>query len=68
MTLDVTDNRLTGAIPPGLCAGRRLQFLFLMRNKLSGPIPEDLGNCKTLAKVCLNSNFMSGISYQRIGR
>jgi hypothetical protein len=31
-----------------------------MQNKLSGPIPEDLGNCKTLAKVRLNNNFLRG--------
>ncbi|PVH65629.1 hypothetical protein PAHAL_1G042200 [Panicum hallii] len=31
-----------------------------MRNKLSGPIPEDLGNCKTLTKVRLNSNLLNG--------
>ncbi|KAJ1277962.1 hypothetical protein BS78_04G043200 [Paspalum vaginatum] len=60
--LQVWQNNLTGELPAILGKNGKLVTLdlFLMRNKLSGSIPEDLGDCKTLTIVRLNNNLLSG--------
>jgi kinase len=37
-SVDVEDNKLTGAIPEGLCAGGLLQWLHVSSNRLNGSI------------------------------
>uniref|UniRef100_A0ACD5V7F7 Uncharacterized protein n=1 Tax=Avena sativa TaxID=4498 RepID=A0ACD5V7F7_AVESA len=60
-TLDLSNNSLSGPIPPALCDW--LPFLVdlnLSGNRLSGPIPSELANCTFLNSLKLNGNFLSG--------
>ncbi|XP_058080181.1 probable inactive receptor kinase At1g27190 [Magnolia sinica] len=65
-TLDLSDNSLTGTIPPRICDWLPyLVVLDLSSNDLSGPIPPDLVNCTFLNTLRLDSNRLSGtIPYQ----
>jgi serine/threonine protein kinase len=49
--LDVATNHLTRFIPRNLCKGGRLKTLILIENFFIGPIPEELGKCKSLTKI-----------------
>nr|XP_017254428.1 PREDICTED: receptor-like protein 12 [Daucus carota subsp. sativus] len=54
----VSNNRLTGDIPPLICSGMSLTILDLSYNNMSGPIPRCLSN--SLASLNLQSNNFSG--------
>jgi kinase len=56
----VNDNKLTGAIPEGLCDGGQLEIFGASNNQLNGSIPPSLANCATLKKLGLRSNQLSG--------
>ncbi|KAK8989054.1 hypothetical protein V6N11_030422 [Hibiscus sabdariffa] len=59
--LDVASNHLTGMIPRSLCKGGRLKGLVLMENFFYGPLPEELGNCKSLINIRIMTNQLDGI-------
>ncbi|WOH05815.1 hypothetical protein DCAR_0625236 [Daucus carota subsp. sativus] len=54
----VSNNSLTGDIPPLICSGMSLKVLDLSYNNMSGPIPPCLSN--SLASLSLQSNKFSG--------
>ena len=55
----LSDNSLSGPIPPELGNLDQLQELFLSRNSLSGPIPPELGNLEQLRWLILSDNSLS---------
>ena len=57
--LDLSANRLSGAIPPSLGNLANLQTLGLAYNQLSGAIPHELGNLANLRELCLGGNRLS---------
>ena len=58
--LDLSDNRLAGAIPPELGNLGSLQELRLADNQLSGAIPAALGDLTRLSTLSLAFNQLSG--------
>ncbi|XP_031264413.1 probable inactive receptor kinase At1g27190 [Pistacia vera] len=60
-TLDLSNNDLSGPIPPELCTWLPyIVSLDLSNNKLSGPIPSQIVECKFLNKLVLSYNKLSG--------
>ncbi len=59
-TLDLSDRKLTGTIPPQLAALANLEGLGLSDNQLSGPIPPELGILTKLEVVGLVNNQLTG--------
>ncbi|XP_057779655.1 receptor-like protein EIX2 [Salvia miltiorrhiza] len=60
MTLDLSDNSLTGPIPAAVTSLSELQTLNLSRNCLSGRIPQDIGSMRLLESLDLSKNWLSG--------
>ena len=62
LSLNLSDNALSGPIPPELGNLDNLYFgtLDLSRNALSGPIPPELGNLASLDWLVLDRNALSG--------
>ncbi len=60
-SLDLTQNRLIGRIPPALGRLGRLQVLDLHGNQLSGEIPPELGELFDLQVLDLSHNNLSGV-------
>ena len=60
MYLNLTANRLSGAIPPELGSLTNPHSFFLNRNQLSGAIPPELGNLTGLWRLDLSNNQLSG--------
>ncbi len=58
--LNLSENELSGEIPPELGSLSNLQHLFLFRNELSGEIPPELGNLANLEGLYLSDNQLSG--------
>lgn len=59
-SLDASDNRLTGVIPPGFISFRRLESLDVSSNALSGQVPAFLLNSSSLVRLTLSRNDLSG--------
>ncbi|GMI72907.1 leucine-rich repeat receptor-like kinase with extracellular malectin-like domain 1 [Hibiscus trionum] len=57
--IDLTRNYLNGTIPPEWTS-TKLETLSVTVNRLSGPIPDYLGNITTLQSLSLESNMFSG--------
>lgn len=67
--LDLSDNALTGSIPPQICTWLPyLVNLDLSNNRLSGSIPPEIVNCKFLNTLILNDNELSGSIPYELGR
>lgn len=58
--IDLTNNNLTGIIPPDLGNLDQLENLTLMYNSLTGVIPREIGNMTNLQVLALNRNSLSG--------
>eukprot|EP01018_Ginkgo_biloba_P010948 Gb_30574 [translate_table: standard] len=58
--LDLSDNHLSGSLPPGLSNCSSLQVLNLSNNELHGEIPEQLGMLQHLQTFQLSYNRLSG--------
>ncbi|CAI9087855.1 OLC1v1022039C1 [Oldenlandia corymbosa var. corymbosa] len=66
-TIDLTRNYLSGTIPPEW-ASMNLEYLSVIVNRLSGPIPAYLGNITTLVYVSLESNMFNGTIPDELGK
>jgi hypothetical protein len=51
--LTIYDNNLTGELSPAICALERLHTLHLSFNKISGSLPDELGDCRALKNLWL---------------
>ena len=58
--LDLSEKRLTGAIPPELGDLTELRQLELSQNRLAGPIPAELGSLANLEELSFWDNRLSG--------
>lgn len=58
--IDLTNNNLTGILPPDLGNLNQLENLNLMYNSLTGAIPREIGNMTNLQVLSLNHNTLSG--------
>ena len=58
--LDLSDESLSGSIPPALGDLDQLENLDLAENQLSGSIPPELGNLAQLENLNLSGNELSG--------
>ena len=58
--LYLSENRLSGEIPPELGNLANLEDLYLSGNELSGEIPSELGNLSNLESLFLSDNRLSG--------
>ncbi|XP_055803387.1 probable LRR receptor-like serine/threonine-protein kinase At1g07650 isoform X1 [Solanum dulcamara] len=65
-TIDVARNYLSGTIPPEW-ASIKLEFMSVMVNQLSGPIPKYLGNMTTLLYMSLENNMFNGTVPKELG-
>ncbi|KAK3428020.1 hypothetical protein EUGRSUZ_F04133 [Eucalyptus grandis] len=59
--LELENNSLTGAVPPGLGKCRSLALLNLAQNKLIGPLPPELGNLSSIQVMKLQLNKIDGV-------
>nr|AMM43084.1 LRR-RLK [Vernicia montana] len=64
--IDLTRNYLNGTIPPEW-GSTQLVNISLMGNRLTGPIPKELGNISTLANITVEFNKLSGELPQELG-
>ncbi|XP_059067763.1 putative receptor like protein 25 [Cryptomeria japonica] len=58
--LDLSNNNLTGEIPPNIGNLSQLRLLNLSRNKFEGTIPASLGQIEPLEQLDLSQNRLSG--------
>ncbi|WMV15748.1 hypothetical protein MTR67_009133 [Solanum verrucosum] len=65
-TIDVSRNYLSGTIPPEW-ASIKLEYMSVMVNRLSGPIPNYLGNMTTLLYMSLENNMFDGTIPKELG-
>ncbi|CDO96888.1 unnamed protein product [Coffea canephora] len=66
-TIDLTRNYLSGTIPLEW-ASTQLEYLSVIVNRLSGPIPGYLGNLKTLVYMSLENNMFNGTVPAELGK
>ncbi|KAL2334689.1 hypothetical protein Fmac_015902 [Flemingia macrophylla] len=58
--IDLSSNKLSGAIPPAISELSALRFLNLSRNYLTGEIPKNMGKIELLESLDLSLNSISG--------
>ena len=58
--MDLSNNKLSGPIPPELGNLANLKKLDLVGNALTGPIPPELGNLGIIRELDLSNNMLSG--------
>ncbi|KAJ6920899.1 receptor protein kinase-2 [Populus alba x Populus x berolinensis] len=56
----ISNNRITGKIPPAIGNLKSLQTLSLDTNRLSGEIPEEICGLKSLTKINIRANNIRG--------
>ena len=64
----LSDNKLSGSLPPALFQSSRLFVLALSRNNFSGELPYNIGDAKTLYILMLDRNNFSGPIPQSISQ
>ncbi|XP_078169102.1 uncharacterized protein LOC144563492 [Carex rostrata] len=67
-TLDLSDNQLSGVIPPSICLFPKLTYLNLSHNVLSRLIPSSIGNLTNIKFLYLDHNNLSGMIPREIGK
>jgi Leucine-rich repeat (LRR) protein len=67
VTMDLSDNGLTGHIPEGIGEFNHLEFLYLQNNHLTGPIPTSIGRLTRLKRLSVSHNCLTGSIPQEIG-
>ncbi|KAI3924817.1 hypothetical protein MKW98_031068 [Papaver atlanticum] len=67
ISLQLQDNFFTGTIPSEIGLLNNLQYLYMYKNKLSGPIPSEIGNLSDLIELDLSENFINGSVPSNIG-
>ena len=67
VVLRLTNNKLTGRIPPQIGALAQLRELALNANDLTGPIPPRLGRLSGLSRMDLSRNDLSGVIPPELG-
>ncbi|XP_071725938.1 probable LRR receptor-like serine/threonine-protein kinase At1g53440 [Rutidosis leptorrhynchoides] len=65
--IDLSRNYLNGTIPARF-GQLRLTIMSLLGNRISGPIPEEIGDISTLEELVLEDNFIDGPLPQNLGR
>ncbi len=65
--LELSENGLSGTIPPELGRLSKLEWLDLYSNQLSGAIPSELGNLNNLEFLFLGDNRLSGTIPSELG-
>ena len=65
--LDLSNNEVTGSIPPEFGNLTQLNNLNLSENKISGSIPSELGNLSGLTNLDLSENNISGTIPPEVG-
>jgi Leucine-rich repeat (LRR) protein len=58
--LTIYDNNLTGPMSAAICRLERLHTLHLSFNKISGALPDKLGECRALKNLWLKGNKITG--------
>jgi Leucine-rich repeat (LRR) protein len=58
--LQIYDNNLIGPMSAAICRLERLQTLHLSFNKISGVLPERLGECRALKNLWVKGNKITG--------
>ena len=59
-SIELTNNNLTGSLPPELGRLTQMFFLSLYSNEITGPIPPELGNLSDLWNIVLSFNNLTG--------
>ena len=66
--IDLSNNKLTGCIPPGIGNLSHIKSLDLSHNNLTGPIPTTFSNLENIESLDLSYNSLQGnIPYELIG-
>ncbi|KAG2262921.1 hypothetical protein Bca4012_012624 [Brassica carinata] len=60
VSLDVSQNKITGSFPGGVCSGKRLVSLSLHSNLFEGSLPSSIGECLSLERFQVQENGFSG--------
>ncbi|KAF8377295.1 hypothetical protein HHK36_030670 [Tetracentron sinense] len=60
VSLDLSNNSLSGTIPTHIGNLSKLTILFLDRNQLRGSIPREAGNLMNLNELSLSTNLLTG--------
>ena len=58
--LTIYDNNLIGPMSPAICRLERLHTLHLSFNKISGALPDKLGECRALKNLWVKGNKITG--------
>ncbi|KAM3361995.1 hypothetical protein P3S68_016849 [Capsicum galapagoense] len=66
-TIDLNRNYLSGTIPPEW-ASTNLEIMAISNNRLSGAVPEYIGNITSLVKLSLEANLFNGSLPAEIGK
>ncbi|KAJ8549417.1 hypothetical protein K7X08_033124 [Anisodus acutangulus] len=66
-TIDLNRNYLSGTIPTEW-ASTKLENMKISNNRLSGPIPDYIGNMTSLVNVSLETNFFNGSLPAEMGK
>ena len=59
--LDLSQNQLTGSIPPEIGNLTNLRYLYLDDNELTGSIPSEIGNLTNLTNLTIYNNQLTGL-------
>ncbi|KAI7745992.1 hypothetical protein M8C21_026856, partial [Ambrosia artemisiifolia] len=58
--IDVSENFLTGKIPPDMCKNGKIYDILMLQNNFTGGLPENYANCSSLVRLRVSNNSLSG--------